>query len=525
MLQAEGRAMAYRPKRWMTRDFVFTPLLEFPDVFARELERFDLRPHPGGSEPPSLFVLARDADKPWEPDAIFAQVAADLIGPSGPHEWSLAPVQVLGREGRYGTGTGPSVTAGVAVFRGRDDRLWAFGWRSTAKERDAVETGFNALMQGLQARTDHVGEKTLRSQLQNQEKARQATIAAIDTGQGTENRDPDPADIVWDERFAVALGESDPLAVSQLWTDAVALVEEPFGEEAPLGASRIGGGPDLPPDMWPSNARGMRHPFLMQINLAEIKAACGPMQPLPDEGLLSFFAHGDALLLDLVYTPPGALLVRHPMTEAIIEASAAAVAVAAALDPAGEPSVLPHTEGDLVTAELMANGMLSFAHTPDPVWAVGEPGSIFEALSDERWATTAYARLRPRRTRSFDVATAETRIEETEAGSLDDLADTHEAFERALTGPLAGSGTSQRHQMLGHATVQGGSDCRNEAATAAASRGYPELSDPPQWIVLVRLRAGSATGRVFWDANDVVIMAPAADVAGRRFDRCVLLLG
>ncbi|MBY3299082.1 hypothetical protein HFO10_24720 [Rhizobium laguerreae] len=90
----------------MTRDFVFTPPLEFPDVFARELERFDLHSHPGGSEPPSLFVLARDAEKPWEPDAIFAQVAADLIGPSGPDEWSLAPVQVLGREGRYGTGTG-----------------------------------------------------------------------------------------------------------------------------------------------------------------------------------------------------------------------------------------------------------------------------------------------------------------------------------------------------------------------------------------------------------------------------------
>ncbi|MBY3064787.1 DUF1963 domain-containing protein [Rhizobium laguerreae] len=380
-------------------------------------------------------------------------------------------------------------------------------------------------MQGLLARTDRIGEKTLRSQFHSQEKARQVTTQAIDAGQVAETVDPDAGDIVWEERFAAALGESDPAAAAQLWTDPIALVEEPFGEEAPLGASRIGGGPDLPPDMWPSNSRGMRHPFLMQINLAEIQAACGPMQPLPDEGLLSFFVHGDGLLLDVVYTPPGALLVRHPMTEAIIEACAAAVAVAAALDPAGEPGVLPHTEGDLVTAKLMANGMLSFAHTPDPVWAVGEPGSTFKALSDERWATTAYARLRPRRTRSFDVATAETRIEETEAGSLDDLTDTLEALERALTGPLAGSGTPQSHQMLGHATIQGGLDCRNEAATAAASSGYPELSDPSQWVVFVRLRAGSATGRVFWDADDLVIMAPAADVAAGRFDRCVLFSG
>lgn len=111
--------MAYRPKRWMTRDFVFTPPFEFLDVFAREHERFDLRPHPGGSKPRSLFVLVRDSAKPWSLEAVFSDVAADLIGPNGPKEWSLAPVQVLGREGRYGTGAGPSVTAGVAVVQGR----------------------------------------------------------------------------------------------------------------------------------------------------------------------------------------------------------------------------------------------------------------------------------------------------------------------------------------------------------------------------------------------------------------------
>ncbi|CDZ64302.1 tetratricopeptide repeat protein [Neorhizobium galegae] len=442
--------MAYQPKRWMTRDFVFTAPSEFPDVFARELERFDLRPYPGGSELPSLFVLARDADTPWDLNAMFETVAADFIGPNGPDEWSLVPVHVLGREGRYGTGADPSAAnwdAGVTVVRGRDDRVWAFGWRSVMSERSTVELSFNALMQGLQARSDRIGEKRLRSQLHSQEEARQATIAAIDTGQGTENLDPDPADIVWDERFAAALGESGPSAVSQFWMDAAALVEEPFGEEAPLGASRIGGGPDLPADMWPSNERGMRHPFLMQIDLAEIKAACGPMQPLPDEGLLSFFVHGDALLLDVVYTLPGTSVVRHPMTEAIIEASAAAVAIAADLGPGTQPGVLPHSEGDLVTAELMADGHIGFAHTPDPVWAVGEPGAGFGALSDERWATTAYARLRPRRSRSFDVTAAETRIEETEAGSPDDLTDTHEALERALTGPLAGLGLPQSHQM------------------------------------------------------------------------------
>ncbi|OOO48393.1 hypothetical protein BS630_19565 [Rhizobium laguerreae] len=79
--------------------------------------------------------------------------------------------------------------------------------------------------------------------------------------------------------------------------------------------------------------------------------------------------------------------------------------------------------------------------------------------------------------------------------------------------------------MRGHATIQGGLPCSGEASSLAASQGFSELDDPDGWIVLARLRAGSATGRVFWDASDLVIMAPAADVAARRFDHCVLLSG
>ncbi|MBX4860410.1 hypothetical protein HJA86_10570 [Rhizobium bangladeshense] len=77
--------------------------------------------------------------------------------------------------------------------------------------------------------------------------------------------------------------------------------------------------------------------------------------------------------------------------------------------------------------------------------------------------------------------------------------------------------------MLGHAMIQGGLDCHKEAARLGKSKGWSDLDDPDAWIVLVRLRAGSATGRVFWDAADLVIMVPAADMADRRFDRCLLL--
>src|SRR5262249_40444343 len=58
--------------------------------------------------------------------------------------------------------------------------------------------------------------------------------------------------------------------------------------EPTLGATKIGGQPDLPLDMpWPE-WRGAPLNFLAQIRLADI-AAYDPDGELPHEGLLSFF--------------------------------------------------------------------------------------------------------------------------------------------------------------------------------------------------------------------------------------------
>ncbi|MBY3531253.1 hypothetical protein HFN72_36030 [Rhizobium laguerreae] len=159
---------------------------------------------------------------------------------------------------------GPSVTAGVAVVRGRDDRLWAFGWCAATSE-GAPSRSVSMRSCKVSRRGDRIGEKTLWSQFHSQDKARLGNVDAIPTARGTDNSDPDPGNSIWEERFAAALGESGQSAVSQFWVDTVVLVEEPFGEAAPLAASRISGGPDLPPDVWPSNARGMRHPFLINL--------------------------------------------------------------------------------------------------------------------------------------------------------------------------------------------------------------------------------------------------------------------
>ncbi len=507
--------------------FIFSAPPAFPDVLALAPESFILKPYPSESDVQALFVMTAETDGAWDIEERFAPVAADLVGAENIGDWSLASVQLLGWEGRYGHSRGASgeAAAGLALIRGRGNRLWAFGWRSAATEQETVEKQFNLLMQGLQLRADPVGEKMLLSQFHGQERKRRETVTAIEA-EGTGRRpEPGAVDTMWDERFAAALGEDDPSAIAPFFTETIALEEAPYDEEMRLGASRIGGGPDLVPGTWPGDARGMRHAFLLQIDLAEIRESGGSADSLPPDGLLSVFVHDDALLADVIYTPAGSPLVHHPVTDAIIEASAAAGTIVEDLDADTPPGKLPETEGDLVTAELMADGSLQFSHTSDAVWAVGEPGARFEALSDERWATASTVRLRPRLTRTFDLHAAEIQIDETEIGSVDDLTEVFEDFDLAQTGRHAGAGRPQVHQMLGHATIRGGHDCRREVADIAEEKGWSDLTDPDRWTVLVRLRSGEATGRIFWDANDLVVMAPSADLAIRRFDRCVLLTG
>lgn len=75
-------------------------------------------------------------------------------------------------------------------------------------------------------------------------------------------------------------------------------LSEPSGK-LPAGSSRFWGIPDLPSgEPYPvyKDASGKEHPyvFVCQINLEEVP--CGPANPLPGEGLLSFFARIDPYL-------------------------------------------------------------------------------------------------------------------------------------------------------------------------------------------------------------------------------------
>jgi uncharacterized protein YwqG len=93
--------------------------------------------------------------------------------------------------------------------------------------------------------------------------------------------------------------------LADLVRPSVALQAQPFAEDLPIGCSKLGGRPDLPPGMaWPTRQpyslvypRGDRSvmqkerplAFLAQINLSDIAAAGGTNLELPQHGLLSLF--------------------------------------------------------------------------------------------------------------------------------------------------------------------------------------------------------------------------------------------
>jgi hypothetical protein len=83
-----------------------------------------------------------------------------------------------------------------------------------------------------------------------------------------------------------------------------------------LGATRLGGTPDLPPGVaWPADGTGRPGVFLGQLDLADL-AVRAPLDGFPASGLLSLFvtgfaAAGDPLGMAAVLSPAGAPLVRH----------------------------------------------------------------------------------------------------------------------------------------------------------------------------------------------------------------------
>jgi uncharacterized protein YwqG len=80
--------------------------------------------------------------------------------------------------------------------------------------------------------------------------------------------------------------------IHELTRPAIVLQTSAYDEhELPLGASKMGGRPDLPAEaLWPTYRNGKPLAFLTQINLNEISRLPPPFRGLPKDGLISVFS-------------------------------------------------------------------------------------------------------------------------------------------------------------------------------------------------------------------------------------------
>lgn len=151
----------------------------------------------------------------------------------------------------------------------------------------------------------------------------------------------------------VGLGEHAE-AIAALGAPAVSIHTTRVDEAAiPLGASRIGGSPDLPADVpWPE-WQGKPLSFLAQFDLRHV-ALFAPAGALPDAGFLSFFCDAE---LDGPWDDPayagGGRVMWHPARTPLVRRSAPSMDVE--VFPACEvsmSSVLTAPEPDVVVGAL-----------------------------------------------------------------------------------------------------------------------------------------------------------------------------
>lgn len=131
--------------------------------------------------------------------------------------------------------------------------------------------------------------------------------------------EPDHPPLVTLADLSAAIEEAGFAAVSERILERAIpvfhIVSEGPLAEAPVGATRLGGDPDLPAtESWPRDEAGLLGSFIGQIDLAALADDIGPTE-LPPSGLLSFFVMGmdcgssvDACRV--IWTPAGTNLSR-----------------------------------------------------------------------------------------------------------------------------------------------------------------------------------------------------------------------
>lgn len=306
--------------------------------------------------------------------------------------------------------------------------------------------------------------------------------------------EPEPvADV--ETRFEAALEEAgvarEAKRLRRLASPALSLTELRPDDESERGTSRIGGGPDLPEGTeWPRDASGFQYNFLAQIDLADLPAR---EAPLPEAGLLSFYAGTDLQDWTVLYAPPGARLVHHPLPEDA-EELAEAGDVMTSWDGEAKRCLIVKAEHEGIVAKEDADGRARFFRDGEPVIVLASQYDVGRSVQRLRFEPTLTMPL-------SDEGYAGTGIE--------DWFPVSQAVRDAMA-----IGDGPQHQMFGRVGQEDAGEWSplGRAIKHAEEKGWSDL-DPTGWFVLLALQSGGEAGFDFWDHGMFAYMAHRKDTA------------
>jgi uncharacterized protein YwqG len=259
-------------------------------------------------------------------------------------------------------------------------------------------------------------------------------------------------------------------ALVALAEPSIRLVPQAAAASQPLGATKLGGAPDLPPGVeWPA-FQGVPHSFIAQINLAEMSGLDGA-ERLPSAGLLSFFYDAEQRIWG--FDPAdreGWRVLYSSSTEAI------------------QPRTFPH---ELPShARFRARRLRPRVETTLAAW---ESSDVL-ALVDEYPAALEYAQALP------------------PAGGRGPR-------HRLLGHPDSLQGDMQRESQLAANGIYCG-----DARAADDPRVRELLTDSRAWRLLLQIDTDDEAGMMWGDCGSIYYWMRREDLAAAQFDRawCVL---
>lgn len=291
-------------------------------------------------------------------------------------------------------------------------------------------------------------------------------------------------------------------AICALAMPAIRMIED--GEaNSDLGQSRIGGGPDLAPNIaWPQDENGFYYNFLAQINLADIvdKQDC-----LPQEGLISLFYGDDGDDWHVLFNASCQNLVQYKIAEDAEDIACTARAMTGWLqdENGGYRPVVTTEKRDDMEAQLDEDGRFAFYRNGQKLMAFASEYEIPRSCQKLKFLPCLCLPY------YFDDVTWQNI-------GINNAGDLTYALRQEMT-----FGDGPQHQIFGtynDAVSSMENTICKAAATYAKDKGWDDLVDD-DWFILCALQGGGEVDFQFCDLGGFIFAANRKDTIKGDFSR------